>query len=66
MTVLGEEIKKLVVARIQTMPPTMKLSIGSSGSFSKDELIRHVELDDAVGKKIVEMHMKYLREIANQ
>ncbi len=66
MAVLAEEIKKLVVARIQTMPPTMKLSIGSSGSFSKDELIKHVEKEDDIGKKIVEMHLKYLRSVANQ
>ena len=64
--VSSEEIKKLVIARIQTMPPTMKLSIGDRGSFSRDDLIAHVEKNDEIGKKIVEMHLNYLRAVANQ
>lgn len=64
--VSSEEIKKLVIARIQTMPSTMKLSIGGSGSFSRDDLIAHVEKNDEVGKKIIEMHLNYLRTVANQ
>jgi len=63
--VSNEEIKKLVIARIQTMPPTMKLSLGKTGSFSRDDLIAHVDQYDEIGKKIIEMHLNYLRAVAN-
>jgi hypothetical protein len=65
MSVPNKETKKLVIARIQTMPPTMKLSI-HGGSFSRDDLIAHVEKNDEIGKKIVKIHLNYLRSIANQ
>ena len=63
MTATNEDLKKLVIARIQTMPPTMKLSIGGNGSFSREELILHVSQDDDIGRKIVEMHLNYLRSL---
>ena len=34
-------------------------------SFDKDDLIREVESDTEIGKKIVEMHMHYLRSLKN-
>ena len=56
-----EEIKKLVISRLQSMPDNLKLSIGSLGSFDRINLISHVEKGDEVGKKIVEMHLFYLK-----
>lgn len=65
MTKSNEEIIKVVVARLSTMPPTVKISIGNQGTFSKEELIKHVLDGDKVGKLVVEMHLNYLREIVN-
>lgn len=56
-----EDVKKLVIARLETMPEHMKLSFGSNGDFDKYELIQQVQEDTSVGKKIVEMHLMYLR-----
>jgi len=57
------EIKKLVVARLETMPEHLKVSIGSYGTFDKHELISHVESGDEIGKKIIEMQLYYLRSL---
>lgn len=56
-----EKEKELVIFRLSKMPLTKKISIGSEGQFDRDELIKHVENEDAVGKKIVEIQMSFLR-----
>lgn len=56
-----DDIKELVIARLKTLPPDKKLSIGSAGDFERDELIEHVEKKDELGKKVIEVQMEYLR-----
>jgi hypothetical protein len=58
-----EEIKELIIARLSVMPSNRKISIGSLGSYTKDELIVHVNQDDKIGKKITEVEMAFLRAI---
>lgn len=58
---IEKEVRELVIAWLKTMPPDKKLSIGSEGDFSRDELIQHVNKEDELGKKIMEVRMEYLR-----
>ena len=58
---VSEDIKKLVIMRLQSMPQNLKLSIGKYGTFTKEELIERVQEEDEVGKLIIEMQLKYLR-----
>jgi len=59
---LNETLKKLVVARIEaSMSSTLKLSIGSSGSLSKDQMIDHVMGGDSVGQRIMQTHLNFMR-----
>ncbi len=60
---IKEEIKKLVIARLKVMSSNRKISIGSSGEFSKEELIQHVEREDEVGRKITEVQMEFLKSL---
>lgn len=61
---INEEQKKLVIARIDArMPPTLKLSIGGMGSFSKEELIKHIKEGDPVGKQVVMMHLNFIKAV---
>ena len=66
MTAINEDIINLVVARLSTMPPTVKLSIGNEGTFTKEQLIKHVTDCDEIGRLIIDMHLNYLRAITNQ
>ena len=63
MTNLQEDIKKLVLARLEMLPSNKKMSIGSSGEFSRDEMIDHVKKGDALGKKIIEIEMEFLQAL---
>lgn len=62
-TTTDEDIRQLVVERLKTIPYGKSISIGSGGSFTKKELIEHVEKDDEIGKKIVDIQMTYLRSL---
>jgi len=58
---ISEEIKELVILRLETLPSDKKISIGSYGEFSKEELIEHVKKEDSIGKKMIEVEMEFLK-----
>lgn len=61
----NEDLKELVLARIGVMPSNFKLSIGSFGTFTKDEMISSVEKGDSVGKQIVQMQMNFINALSS-
>ncbi len=60
---LSDEIKDLVLLRLETLPADRKISIGSYGEFTKEELIERVKKGDEIGKKIVEIEMEFLQAL---
>lgn len=58
-------VKKLVIARLRTMPPNMKLSIGDYGSFDKRELISQVDRGTPVGKETINSQITLILEAPN-
>ena len=58
-----QEIKDLVIARLKTLPEDKNISIGGDGEFTREELIRHVAENDAIGKKMIEIEMDFLRSL---
>ena len=63
---ISEEIKKLVIARIDArMPANLKMSIGSSGSLSKEEMMDHVKKGDEEGRQIVNMHLNFIKAVTD-
>ena len=63
---ISEEIKKLVIARIDArMPANLKMSIGASGSLSKEEMIEHVRKGDEEGVQIVNMHLNFIKAVTS-
>ena len=62
-TVSDEEIRKLVVARLRTLSSNKRISIGEDGEFGKEELIKRVQSNDRIGKKIAKIQLQYLRSL---
>ena len=58
-----EQIKELVIARLQIIPPNVGISVGSEGDFKRDELIEHVKENDEIGKKLIEIDLSYLKNL---
>ena len=57
---ITEDIRQLVIIRFDTLPPDKKISLGSYGEFTKEQLIQHVKNDDKIGQKIVEIELEFL------
>ncbi|MBL7150804.1 hypothetical protein ISS86_02650 [Candidatus Microgenomates bacterium] len=57
------EIRRLVVERLRTLPSGKQISIGSQGSFTKDELIKKVKSGDKLGKKMIKVELAFLRAL---
>lgn len=67
--IIDKDTEELVLARLAVYPEGKKISIGSLGDFTKDELIGHVKNGDEIGQKMVEIELKYLqsmKEISKQ
>jgi len=62
---IEEQIKQLVIARIDAYSDDLNISAGDSGSLTKKQLIESVEKGDELGKQITEAHMTFLRDLAS-
>ena len=61
----NEEIKKLVLARIEVMPQNYKLSIGNFGTLAKEELIMHVKEGDTIGQQMINMQLRFIKALTS-
>ncbi|MBU4274837.1 hypothetical protein KKE19_03415 [Patescibacteria group bacterium] len=60
---IDEELKKIVIARLEVFPSDKKISIGSAGEFTKQEMIENIEKGTDVGEKIIEVELNYLQNL---
>ncbi|MBI4598609.1 hypothetical protein HY734_00235 [Candidatus Uhrbacteria bacterium] len=56
--ILEDEMKRLVIARLETLPDGTGISIGPV-----QELIRHVKQGDTIGRTIIEAEMQFLQAL---
>ncbi len=53
--------RAVVIARLSSISSDARISLGNLGIFSARELIRHIEENNEIGKKVVEIQMAWLR-----
>ncbi|HLC46518.1 MAG TPA: hypothetical protein VJI75_02130 [Candidatus Nanoarchaeia archaeon] len=59
-----EMVRKIILERLKAMAPNVKIALGSKGEFlDRDALMKEVQNSTQVGKKIVEIQMRYLRAL---
>lgn len=58
-----EDIRRLVILRLNILSPDEAISIGSLGSFTRDEMIAHVEMGDEIGKTLESIEMNWIRSL---
>lgn len=61
---LEKDIVNLVVARLETIPSKVFLSVGGDDAFRTQELIDHVKGGSDIGRKVIEMQLEYLRSLS--
>lgn len=54
---------KLVITRLQAMPPNASFSIGNYGDFTRDQLIDQVRDGTRVGHAAIQLELNFLREM---
>ena len=57
----SEDEIKIVLERLMVMPRSVKLNIGSFGSFSRDDLLEEIKNKTEIGELVIKMQMSYLR-----
>lgn len=62
---ISEDIKELIIARLEVMPSNYQLSIGSEGTFTKEDLIEHVKVSDSIGIQIVNMQLNFISALTS-
>lgn len=62
---ISEELKKIVLWRLETIPPNFKLSVGDRGTFTKEDLKEHVEKEDEIGVIFAKMQLNFMRDMAS-
>ena len=61
---LKEELKRIVLARLNSLPSDVSLSLGSH-ELDKKDLLNHVQEEDVIGKQIMEIQLKFLQDMAS-
>ena len=69
MNQTAETMKKerdIVIARLETTKPELHFTDGDNlVSYSRNEIISHIEKDDEVGKEFVRTELEFLRALKN-
>lgn len=62
---IDNDIKNLVISRLEAYSDDMDLSLGDLGTFSTKELIEGVREGSEIGHKIVEIEVQFMRDLVN-
>lgn len=60
---IPQDVINLVIARLETIPPNVSVSIGGDGSYTIAQLIERIKNQDDIGKKMVEMQLAYIQSL---
>lgn len=61
-----KEIKELILWNLETsMPKHLKLSLGIKGTFSKEELKKHIQQEDEIGLAFVKIQFNFIKALIN-
>ncbi len=63
---INEKLRELVVTKIEAgLPSNLKISVGSQGVLSKEEMIQHVKKGDKEGRQIIDMHLNFMKALVS-
>jgi len=59
---IEREIQELVIERLKLIPSDKNISIGGA-TFTRSQIIDHVQKKDEIGKQVVEVELSYLKAL---
>ena len=64
MTKINPIAKKIILARLNTLSDDLTVHIGGKKDLSKTAMLNHVIKETDLGKKIVNIQLQFLRDLA--
>jgi len=61
---IKEELKEIVIMRIEAIPSNLKLAIGNDKALTKEEMTKHVKEEDSIGMQIINSHISFMKAVA--
>lgn len=61
--VYDKDVKELVKLRLMSTPSNIKISIGSFGEFTRDQLIEQVEKGTPIGNAAIRMELLFIKKM---
>lgn len=58
-----EDIRRLVLERLKILSVDEAISVGALGSFTRDQMIEHVERSDEIGKTLEAIEVNWIRSL---
>jgi len=62
---IKEDVRKLTLERLKVTPMDFEISIGGAKTMSRDEMISSVVKGDDMGKKIMDIQLEFLKDMAS-
>ncbi|GEM_PF-1039811 len=56
----NDYVKKLVMARLNSLPPSIGFSVGAHGNLSRDDIIREVNDNSPIGREFAKMELRMI------
>jgi len=57
--------KSIALARIQAQSDKIKIHFSSGETLTKDDIISNIENETEIGKKLVDLHIEFLQDLAS-
>ena len=61
---ISDDLKKLVIARLNLIPNNVTISIGADGEFTRNKLIENVKKENTVGREIVHSQLEFIKALS--
>lgn len=58
-----EQLKSIVIARLEIIPSYLRLSVGES-EYSKEDAIEHVRKEDNIGRQVMIAQLQFMQDLA--
>ena len=59
-----KQLKQLVLERINVMPDTLRIAVGSM-ELTKKDVAQHVRDEDEIGQQMMNMELEFLQDLAS-
>lgn len=65
MKKIDSDLKKIVMAKIETYDDDWLLSIGGAGTFDRSTLLKEVQNETQIGLKVVAIQREFMEDMAS-